>query len=132
MCKNDIKTYVYNNYINMDKELLVESIKEWIQIDNELKEISKIAKERRERKKELTNSLVDVMKTNEVDCFDVKDDKLIYTKNKVKASLSKKALMSALQNYYKDDPQQGQQLTEYLLNSREEKVKESIRRKVKK
>ena len=116
----------------MDKEQVVESIKEWIQIDNELKEIAKLAKERRERKKELTNSLVDVMKTNEVDCFDVKDDKLIYTKNKVKATLSKKSLMSALQDYYKDDPQQGQQLTEFLLNSREEKIKESIRRKVKK
>jgi hypothetical protein len=116
----------------MDKDQIVESIKEWIQIDNELKEISRVAKERRERKKELTNNLVDVMKNNEIDCFDVKDDKLIYTKNKVKSTLSKKTLMSALQNYYKDDPQQGQQVTEFLLNSREEKIKESIRRKVNK
>jgi hypothetical protein len=116
----------------MDKEHVVESIKEWIQIDNELKEIARVAKERRERKKELTNNLVDIMKNNEIDCFDVKDDKLIYTKNKVKSTLSKKTLMTALQNYYKDDPQQGQQVTEFLLNSREEKVKESIRRKVNK
>jgi hypothetical protein len=116
----------------MDKDQVVENIKEWIQIDNELKEISKVAKERRERKKELTNNLVDIMKNNEIDCFDVKDDKLIYTKNKVKSTLSKKTLMTALQNYYKDDPQQGQQVTEFLLNSREEKIKESIRRKVNK
>lgn len=114
----------------MDKEHIVESIKEWIHIDNELKEISKIAKERRERKKELTGSLVDIMKNNEIDCFDVKDDKLIYTKNKVKSSLSKKTLMTALQNYYKDDPKQGQDVTEFLLNSREEKIKETLRRKV--
>lgn len=116
----------------MDKEHIVENIKEWIQIDNELKEIARVAKERRQRKKELTSNLVDIMKNNEIDCFDVKNDKLIYTKNKVKSTLSKKTLMTALQNYYKDDPQQGQQVTEFLLNSREEKIKESIRRKVNK
>ena len=114
----------------MNKEYLVENIKEWINIDNELKELSKAAKERRERKKELTNNLVDIMKTNEIDCFDVNDGKLVYIKNKVKTSLSKKNLMTALQNYYKDDPQQGQKLTEFLMNSRQEKIKETIKRKI--
>lgn len=114
----------------MDKEQLVDNIKEWIQLDNELKELQRAAKERRDRKKDLTNSLVDVMKTNEIDCFDVNNGKLIYTKNKVKASLSKKTLLNALQNYYKDDPEEGKQVTEFLMNSREEKVKEFIRRKV--
>lgn len=114
----------------MDKTQLIDTIKEWISIDNELKELQKASKERRERKKELTNSLVNVMKENEIDCFDVNDGKLIYTKNKVKTSLSKKNLLLALQSYYKDDPNEGKQVTEFLLASREEKIKESIRRKV--
>ena len=114
----------------MNKEILVNNIKEWIQIDNELKELQKASKDRRERKKELTNSLVDIMKDNEIDCFDVNDGKLIYTKNKIKTSLSKKNLLLALQNFYKDDPTQGKIVTDYLMDSREEKIKESIRRKI--
>ena len=41
-----------------------------------------------------TANLVDIMKTNNVDCFDVKNGKLIYTKKKVKAPLSKKHLFN--------------------------------------
>ena len=77
----------------MNKEQLIENIKEWINIDNELKEIQKAAKERRQRKKDLTSSLVNVMKDNEIDCFDVNDGKLIYTQNKVKSNLTKKSLL---------------------------------------
>ena len=40
------------------------------------------------------------MKSNEIDCFDINDGKLVYTQNKVKTPLSKKHLMSALMNYY--------------------------------
>jgi len=114
----------------MDKTELIDNIKEWIKIDNELKELQKASKERRDRKKELTNALVNVMKNNEIDCFDVNDGKLIYTKNKVKGTLSKKNMLTALQNFYKDKPDEGKKVTDYLLSAREEKVKESIRRKI--
>lgn len=114
----------------MNKEALVDTIKEWIQIDNELKELQKAAKERRARKKELTSSLVDVMRDNEIDCFDVNDGKLIYTKNKVRSSLSKKHLLSTIQSFFKDDQEQAKQLGEFILNNREVKEKESIRRKI--
>ena len=49
----------------MEKEILIQNIREWLQIDNELKELRRAAKERRERKKELTNDLVDIMKNLE-------------------------------------------------------------------
>jgi hypothetical protein len=114
----------------MDKEQLGNNIKEWIKIDNELRELQKVSKERRERKKQLTNNLVDIMRENEIDCFDVNDGKIVYTKNKVKQTLNKKYLLSTLQNFYNDDPIQAKQLTEFILNNREEIVKENIRRKI--
>ena len=113
----------------MNKEVLIENIREWLQIDNELKELQRAAKERRQRKKELTSNLVDIMKTNEIDCFDIKDGKLIYSRNKTRAPLSKKHLLSALTVFYKDDPKKVSDLSSYILNSREEKIKETIRRK---
>ena len=70
------------------KEELVTNIKGWMQIDQEMKVLQRELKERRQRKKELTDSLVEIMKTNEIDCFDMSDGKIIYTKNKVRAPLS--------------------------------------------
>jgi len=114
---------------SVDKELLIHNVKEWIEIDNELKELQKASKERRLRKKELTEQLVNVMKSNDIDCFDINGGKLIYSKNKVKTSLSKKHLLKALSMFYKDDPSQVTEVTNFILNSRDEKIKETIRRK---
>ena len=60
------------------KEQLVNHIKEWIEIDNGISGLQKQIKQMRENKKELTSSLVNVMKSNEIDCFDINDGKLIY------------------------------------------------------
>jgi len=117
------------NTNSVDKSVLVNNVKEWIEIDNELKELQKAAKERRQRKKELTEQLVNVMKTNEIDCFDINGGKLIYSKNKVRTALSKKHLLKALTMFYKNDPSQVTEVTNFILNSRDEKIKETIRRK---
>ena len=82
------------------KEELVTNIKGWMQIDQEMKMLQRELKERRQRKKELTNALVEIMKTNEIDCFDMSDGKIIYTKNKVRAPLSKKHLIECLGKYH--------------------------------
>ena len=113
-----------------DKEALIQNIKEWIQIDNELKELQNASRERRQRKKELTSNLVEVMKDNEIDCFDTNDGKLIYSQTKTRQSVSKKYLLSTLLNFYKDDPLTAKQVTEYILNNREEKINENVRRKL--
>ena len=113
----------------MDKDILAENIKEWIQIENELTELRRAAKERRARKKELTNSLVDIMKQNEIDCFDVNGSKLIYTQRKTKSAINKKHLLNVLQHYYANEPQKAAELTSIILESREEKINETIRHK---
>jgi len=73
--------------------------------------------------------LVDVMKTNEIDCFDINDGKLIYAKSKHKKPINKKSLFDSLQTYFKDDKELAQEVSEHILNNREETVKESIKRK---
>ena len=86
-------------------------------------------KEKRKEKKNYTSALVETMRNNDIDCFDVQDGKLIYTKKKVKAPLSKKHLLLSLSNYFKNNKELIDELGEFILNSREEKVKENIRRK---
>uniref|UniRef100_A0A6C0LX18 Uncharacterized protein n=1 Tax=viral metagenome TaxID=1070528 RepID=A0A6C0LX18_9ZZZZ len=112
-----------------DKQALINNVKKWITLDTEIKQLQKIMKEKRKDKKNYTAALVETMRNNEIDCFDVQDGKLIYTKKKVKAPLSKKHLLSSLSNYFKNNKDLINELSDFILNSREEKIKENIRRK---
>jgi len=114
------------------KEQLVQQIKGWMANDNEIREIQTRLKELKDKRKGFADNLVGIMRKNEIDCFDVNDGKLIYTKTKVKAPLNKTTLVNSLMKYFKDDDEQAKELVQFLLESREEKVKESIRRKVEK
>ena len=113
------------------KDQLVNHIKEWIAIDEEVKLLKKEIKIRQERKKNLTHDLVEVMKSNEIDAFDINNGKLIYTKRKTKQAISKKLLLSSLQDIF-ETPEEVNKITEHILESRSEKIKEIIRRKTNK
>ena len=112
------------------KEQLVSNIKEWIKMDTEIAELKAQIKDRNNKKKTLTENLVTVMKTNKIDCFDINGGALVYKTNKVKKPINGKTLLAALQNYYKTDPKIAEDLTKHVLASREEQIKETIKRKV--
>jgi len=112
------------------KEQLVNNIKEWIKIDTEIAELKTQIKDRNSKKKNLTENLVTVMKTNKIDCFDINGGALVYKTNKVKKPINGKTLLSALQNYYKSDPKVAEDLTKHIMDSREEQIKETIKRKI--
>jgi hypothetical protein len=112
------------------KEQLVNNIKEWIKMDTEIAELKAQIKDRNNKKKTLTENLVTVMKTNKIDCFDINGGALVYKTNKVKKPINGKTLLAALQNYYKTDPKMAEDLTKHVLDSREEQIKETIKRKV--
>jgi hypothetical protein len=111
------------------KEELVKNIKKWISYDYEIKNLQKSMKEIREKKKELTKSLIDVMKNHEIDCFDINDGKLLYTKNKVKTPLNKNNLMIALEKYFENESVNVEEVTNFILDNREIKIKENLKKK---
>ena len=112
------------------KEQLINNIKEWIKIDSEITELKQQIKEKNNKKKNLTENLVTVMKTNKIDCFDINGGALVYKTNKVKKPINGKTLLTALQNYYKTDPKIAEDLTKHIMDSREEQIKETIKRKI--
>jgi len=112
------------------KNYLIDSIKEWIQLDSDMRECQADMRSMRKRKNELTNVLVDVMKDKEIDVFDINNGKLIYSQYKYTAPLSKKHLLNSLGNLFSGDPEKIEQISNHILNSREVKVKEKIRRKI--
>jgi hypothetical protein len=121
---------VNNTTTNNAKELLVNNIKEWIKIDNEVAQLKADIKERTIKKKLLTENLVTVMKSNKIDCFDINGGALVYKKNTVKKPISGKTLLTALQNYYKTDPKIAEDIAKHVMDSREEQIKETIKRKI--
>lgn len=114
------------------KEELVNNIREWIKIDNDLINLKKEIKNKTTQKKTITDNLVKVMKTNSIDCFDINGGALVYSQRKTKKPISGKYLLLQLEKYYKDQPDVAKDLTQHLLDNREENIKEDIKRKIKK
>ena len=72
---------------------------------------------------------IEIMKSNNIDEFDINNGKLIYTKSKSKAPLSKKHLLNSLNDFYKNDVEMADQLTKFIMDSRLEVTKEQIKHK---
>lgn len=113
------------------KEELIANVKEWIKMDTEIIHFQNEIKDRKNKKKQLTDRLVNVMKKNEIDCVDIKGGALIYKKTVTKKPINAKSLMIVLKDYYKNvNPQIAEELTKHILENREETVKETIKRKM--
>ena len=114
------------------KEELIINIKEWIKIDADIIKLKSEIKERTNKKKLLTESLVNVMKCNSIDCFDINGGALIYKQKKTKRTISGKFLLSQLEEYYKNEPELAKEITKKVLDNRIEVVKDEIKRKIEK
>ena len=113
----------------MENKQLVDNVKEWLQIDNQIKTLQKEIKVRRKLKKDITESLVNIMKTNDIEVMSTSGGQLIRTSRKIKSPLSKKHLLTSLTQYFKNDPNIIKELSNFIMESRPEKVHENIKRK---
>ena len=112
------------------KEQLVKSIKEWVKIDNEIRALQKEQTQRKNEKKRISKELMEVMRKNQIDCFDIKDGQIMYTKKNVKKPITKKNLLGILSNYCQGDISKATEINNYILDNREEVIKENIVRKI--
>ena len=119
-----------NNTVLETKEELIQNIKEWVKMDTEISKLKAEIKERNNKKIKLTEVLVSTMKKNSIDCFDINGGALVYKKTKVKKPINKKTLLTALQEYYKNNSALAEEITKHVLDNREEQIKETIKRKV--
>lgn len=114
------------------KDELILTIKEWIKIDTEISKLKTELKEKTTKQKELTGTLVNIMKNNSIDCFDINGGSLIYKKRKTRKTISGKFLLAQLEEYYKENPEVAKEITNKVLENREEVIKEEIKRKINK
>jgi len=134
---NDIEIY-NNNYIEYlnsgmeTKEQLVNTIKKWVKIDNEIRSLQKEQNIRKKEKKNISIALMECMRSNEIDCFDLKDGQIMYSKKNVKKPITQKMLLPLISQYYNGDLLKASELNNFILDNREETVVENIVRKINK
>ena len=112
------------------KDELIANIKEWIKIDSDVTKLKLEIKDKTTKKKLITETLVDVMKSNSIDCFDINGGALVYKQKKTKRTISGKFLLTQLEQYYKDEPEIAKEITKKVLDNRVEVIKDEIKRKI--
>jgi hypothetical protein len=113
-----------------NKQQLIDSIKDWVKLDNEIRKLQSEITSRKNEKKNVSTKLMQTMNANNIDCFDIKDGQLCYNKRSVKKPITKKGLFDILTKYYNGDLMQATQVNEYIIENREEVVKETLVRKM--
>lgn len=109
---------------------MVKIIKEWITIDNDIRNINKEIRIRKEKLKKISQSLMKTMKENEIDEFDIKGGKLIFSQTTMKKPITKKNLVTILSKYYEGDISQALEMNKFIMDNREDVVKETIKRTI--
>ena len=87
-----------------EKGTVLRIIKEWMANDNELKQLQKAIKERRDKKKMLTTVLVTEMNKSNVDEYNTQCGKLIKTNQKNKKPITKGYLANCIDKIFKNNP----------------------------
>tara|TARA_A100001015_G_scaffold316603_1_gene431347 strand:+ start:630 stop:983 length:354 start_codon:yes stop_codon:yes gene_type:complete len=112
------------------KQQLVQSIREWVKLDNEIRSLKKEQDVRKKQQKSLNETLIDIMKNSDIDCIDIKDGQICYNKKNVKKPITKKYLLDILAKYFEGDIEKAENANDFILNNREEVIKETIVRKL--
>jgi hypothetical protein len=111
---------------------LIDVIREWVKIDNEIKYLKNEENKRKNQQKIISKNLMKIMSEYNIDEFDLKDGKIVYTKRNIKKPITKKVLLDLLTTYYKNDVDKANEVNNFILDNREEKVVETIKREINK
>ena len=111
------------------KETLQSSVKEYLSLDDQIKALNKAVKERRDRKKKLSVSILSLMKQFEINNMNTSNGKLVYSVTKTKEPLTKKSLHRTL-NIYFGSSDKANQLSQFVMENRKEIERVQLKRKI--
>lgn len=103
-------------------------VREWIRLDNELRELKKAQQVRNKDKKMISERLIVLMREINMEGFDTKDGQILYSRKNVKKPITQGQLLNILSTYYRGNEEKAVELNNYILENREEVVRESIKR----
>lgn len=138
---NSLVDNIMNNDIALDNtntdlvetmnEALLEEFKDnvqaWMDLDNQLKRLEAASKQRKTKKKELNEKILDFMAKYNIEDLNTKQGVIRYKKVFVKEPLSQKIIKERLSDLFKDD-QTNYEKIEKIFTDRGKIEKQSLRR----
>jgi len=109
---------------------LIDIVKRWVQLDNQINQLNKTTKQLKIEKKKINIDMMDLMKQQKIDIFDIKDGQIQYKKETKPVALSQKRLLMILSKHPQLGEEQAIALNDFIYQNREKIVKESIVRKI--
>lgn len=102
----------------INKKALVDTVKNWVTLDNQIRLLNNKLKQLKDDKKKQNEKMIEIMKSNEIDNFDLKDGQIRYKKTKKRQVLSQKLLVEILKNHPQFDNESVNQLNDYVYQNR--------------
>lgn len=105
-------------------------VKVWMQIDNDVKQMTLQIRERRKVQKMLTNKILDFMSKYNIEDLNTKDGKLRYKVRKTKPAIKPTEVKQKLLEYYADNAKEGEKVLAAVFDTSAEQAleKPSLRR----
>tara|TARA_E500000331_G_scaffold252188_1_gene242479 strand:+ start:32 stop:412 length:381 start_codon:yes stop_codon:yes gene_type:complete len=107
-------------YTNQEytKQDLIQTVKKWVHLDNQIKQVNTLLKNLRKQKKEHNETMITMMKANQIDNLELKDGQIQYKKYTKRESLTQKKLLEILSKHPQLQSEQVQMLNDYVYESR--------------
>lgn len=115
---------------SMNEALLEEfkgHVKDWLELDNQLKRLAAAAKERRKRKNDINLKILEFMGRFNIEDLNTKEGIIRYKKTYVKEPLTQKTIKTKLEELFKND-QDTFEKVQRIFTEREKIEKTSLRR----
>ena len=113
------------------KDNLKENVKEYLEIDDQIKALNKAIVERRKQKSKLSADILTMMNKFEIDNMNTKNGRLIYSVSNTSKPISKKNLVDGLNIYFKNEDT-AKSVSQIVLDSRQKVEKITLKRTINK
>lgn len=118
---------IEDNELQFLKQKLQEYVKEYLELDEQIKALTKAIRDRKKTKKDLSENILECMKKFDVGYMNIKGGKLIYSVSKNKAPMNKTNITKSLSDYYKNTDK-ALEVCSYIFENREKIEKVKLRR----
>lgn len=109
------------------KEKLQKSVKEYLDLEEQITALKKAAKERAESRKKISADILDTMKKLELNHMNIKDGKLVYKETNSFKTITQKNLADSLVSVFNNDDIAAQQAFKKILENREKVTKVELK-----
>jgi hypothetical protein len=113
-----------------NKQALIDIVKSWVTVDNQIRALSGKLRELRKEKKCKNEDMIKIMKANDIDSFDLKDGQILYKKETKREALTQKKLLDILSKHPQLGEEQAKHLNQFVYDRRKVSEQGVISRKM--